>query len=126
MILINNIDTQVYKYKLGYFFANNLTIFYINILKKNYSYDINLNRNIIHVERQFMKNIKNYNIIELKQELENLGEKPYRADQIFKWIYKENVTSFDEMTDLSLELREKLKKEYRKTNIKGWNCKISI
>ncbi len=59
-----------------------------------------------------MKNIKDYNITELKQELEKLGEKPYRADQIFKWLYKENVTSFDEMTDLSLELREKLKKEY--------------
>ena len=59
-----------------------------------------------------MKNIKDYNISELKKELENLGEKPYRAEQIFKWLYKENVTSFDEMTDLSLDLREKLKKEY--------------
>ena len=59
-----------------------------------------------------MKNIKDYNITELKQELEKLGEKPYRADQIFKWLYKKNVTSFDEMTDLSLESREKLKKEY--------------
>ena len=59
-----------------------------------------------------MKNIKDYNISELKKELENLGEKPYRAEQIFKWLYKENVASFDEMTDLSLDLREKLKKEY--------------
>ena len=59
-----------------------------------------------------MKNIKDYNVSELKKELENLGEKPYRAEQIFKWLYKENVTSFDEMTDLSLDLREKLKKEY--------------
>ena len=54
-----------------------------------------------------MKNIKDYNIKELKEELEKLGEKPYRADQIFKWLYKENVTSFDEMTDLSLSLRKK-------------------
>lgn len=59
-----------------------------------------------------MKNIKDYNITELKQELENLNEKPYRAEQIFKWIYKEKVDTFDEMTDLSKELREKLKKEY--------------
>ena len=56
-----------------------------------------------------MKNIKDYNLEELKQELINLGEKPFRAEQIFKWIYKENVTSLDEMTNLSLELREKLK-----------------
>ena len=59
-----------------------------------------------------MKNIKDYNIKELKEELEKLGEKPYRADQIFKWLYKENVTSFDEMTNLSESLRKKLKENF--------------
>ena len=59
-----------------------------------------------------MKNIKDYNLEELKQELINLGEKPFRAEQIFKWIYQENVVSFDDMTNLSLALREKLKKNY--------------
>lgn len=59
-----------------------------------------------------MKNIKDYNLEELKQELINLGEKPFRAEQIFKWIFQEKVKSFDEMTNISLELREKLKKEY--------------
>lgn len=59
-----------------------------------------------------MKNIKDYNIGELKQEFINLGEKPYRAEQVFKWIYQDNVTSFDEMTNLSLDLREKLKQNY--------------
>ncbi len=63
-----------------------------------------------------MKNIKDYNISELKEQLEKLGEKPYRADQIFKWLYQVNVTNFDEMTDLSLELREKLKKEFSLCN----------
>lgn len=63
-----------------------------------------------------MKNIKDYNIKELKEELEKLGEKPYRANQIFKWLYQVKVRSFDEMTDLSLELREKLKKEYNICN----------
>ena len=59
-----------------------------------------------------MKNIKDYNLEELKQELISIGEKPFRAEQIFKWIYQDNVTSFDEMTNLSLELREKLKQNY--------------
>lgn len=59
-----------------------------------------------------MKNIKDYNLPELKKEMETIGEKPFRAEQIFKWIYEENVTSFDEMTNLSLELREKLKQNY--------------
>ena len=59
-----------------------------------------------------MKNIKDYDLENLKKELINMGEKPYRAEQIFKWIYQENVIDFDEMTNLSLELREKLKQNY--------------
>ncbi|MBR3249212.1 MAG: 23S rRNA (adenine(2503)-C(2))-methyltransferase RlmN [Clostridia bacterium] len=59
-----------------------------------------------------MKNIKDYNLNELKNELISLGEKPYRAEQIFKWIYEENVISFDEMTNLSLDLRQKLKENF--------------
>ncbi len=59
-----------------------------------------------------MKNIKDYNIEDLKQELIKLGEKSYRAEQIFKWIYIDNVTSFDDMTNLSLDLREKLKNNF--------------
>ena len=59
-----------------------------------------------------MKNIKNYNLPELKEEFVSIGEKPFRAEQVFKWIYEQNVTSFDEMTNLSLELREKLKENY--------------
>lgn len=65
-----------------------------------------------------MKNIKEYNLDELKDELEKLGEKKYRAEQIFKWIYIDKVKEFDEMTNLSIELREKLKKEYSMCNFK--------
>lgn len=65
-----------------------------------------------------MKNIKNYNLDELQDELINLGEKKYRAEQIFKWIYKEKVKDFDEMTNLSLELRAKLKQNYTMCNYK--------
>ena len=59
-----------------------------------------------------MKNIKDYNIDELKEELKNIGEKPFRAEQIFKWLYVDKVKTFDEMTNLSMELREKLKSIY--------------
>ena len=58
-----------------------------------------------------MKNIRDYTLEELEQELVNLGEKKYRAKQIFAWLYK-GVNSFDEMTDLSKELIEKLKSNY--------------
>ena len=59
-----------------------------------------------------MKNIKDYNLDKLEEELKEMGEKPFRAKQIFQWLYEEKVQSFDEMTNLSLELREKLKKSY--------------
>ena len=54
------------------------------------------------------------NITQLsKQEIylfmEKLGQKPYRADQVIRWVYKKMATSFDEMTDLSKDFREKLK-----------------
>ena len=63
-----------------------------------------------------MKNIKDYNLDELKQELVNLEEKPFRAEQIFKWLYQDKVKSFDEMTNISLDLREKLKENYTMCN----------
>ena len=65
-----------------------------------------------------MKNIKDYDLEDLKKELVEIGEKPFRAEQIFKWIYQEKVKSFDEMTNLSLELREKLKQNYTICNYK--------
>lgn len=39
-----------------------------------------------------------------------IGEKPFRASQIMKWIHQFGVSDFDEMTNLSKALREKLKK----------------
>ena len=63
-----------------------------------------------------MKNIKEYNLDELKNEIEALGEKKYRAEQIFKWIYVDKVKEFEEMTNLSIELREKLKQNYTMCN----------
>ena len=65
-----------------------------------------------------VKNIKEYNLNELQEEMLALGEKKYRAEQVFKWIYVDKVKDFDEMTNLSIELREKLKKEYTMCNFK--------
>lgn len=72
-----------------------------------------------------MKNIKDYNLDELKEEMISIGEKPFRAEQIFKWIFQENVTSFDEMTNISIELREKLKTNYTLNNFKILQKQVS-
>ena len=65
-----------------------------------------------------MKNIKDYDLKELKEELTKIGEKPFRAEQIFKWLYQEKVKKFGEMTNLSLELRKKLEENYTICNYK--------
>ena len=46
---------------------------------------------------------------ELKDFMKGAGEAPFRGKQLFKWIYS-GIKNFDDMTDFSLKLREKLKK----------------
>ena len=62
-----------------------------------------------------MKSIKNYDLEDLKKEFSELNEKSYRAEQVFKWLYVDKVNSFDEMTNLSLDLRKKLKEHFEFT-----------
>ena len=63
-------------------------------------------------------NIKSFTLDELKNEMVSLGQKPFRAEQIFKWIHQENVQSFDDMTNLSKDFREALKEKYDLHNFK--------
>jgi len=62
-----------------------------------------------------LKSIKDYDLEDLKKVFIELNEKPYRAEQVFKWLYIDKVNSFDGMTNLSLELREKLKSSFEFT-----------
>ena len=57
--------------------------------------------------------IKSLPMDKLKAELSAMGEKPFRAKQIFEWLHARNASSFDEMTNLSKALREKLAQSYR-------------
>ena len=59
-----------------------------------------------------LQNIKDYELDELKSKMTEIGEKTFRAEQIFKWIYSENVDTIDEMTNISIELRNKLKDNF--------------
>lgn len=56
-----------------------------------------------------MININEFTEEELVEYVESLGEKKFHAKQIYKWLHKVNVESFDDMTDISKSLREKLK-----------------
>ena len=58
------------------------------------------------------KDIRAYTKEDLKTHFQAIGEKPFRAQQVFEWLWKKSVKSFDEMTNLSLELREKLQQHF--------------
>lgn len=52
--------------------------------------------------------IKSWNQKELEEFLVSLGEKPFRARQIYSWLHQRLAVSFQEMTDISKALKEKL------------------
>ena len=59
-----------------------------------------------------MNNIYDYTHEMLTEYILNIGEKKYRANQIFDWLYKKRVKTFDEMTNLSDVIIERLKKDF--------------
>ena len=71
-----------------------------------------------------MINIRDLNLEELETELLNMGEKKYRAKQIFAWLYR-GIETFDEMTDLSKKLIEKLKEKFYLQNLEVSNFQKS-
>ncbi|MEN2447010.1 23S rRNA (adenine(2503)-C(2))-methyltransferase RlmN, partial [Bacillus sp. JR_15] len=65
-----------------------------------------------------MPSIYSFELHEMKEWLKEQDEKPFRAAQIFEWLYEKRVTSFDEMSNLSKDLREKLKDQFTITTLK--------
>lgn len=58
------------------------------------------------------KDIKSMTLSELKEDIQLLGGKQYLSFQIYSWLHKKTVSSFDEMTNISKAMREKLKEFY--------------
>lgn len=59
-----------------------------------------------------MNNLLDYTLPQLAEEMEKIGQKKFRAQQLFTWIYKKRVFAFDEMTDISVDFRNYLKEHY--------------
>lgn len=62
--------------------------------------------------------IKSMTIEELKSFFIELGEKAFRATQIFGWLHEKRVASYEEMTNVSKGLRERLEQECQLTTLK--------
>ncbi len=67
-----------------------------------------------------LKNIRSMTLEELSNDFDELKLPKFRAKQVYSWVQEKCVESFDEMTNLSKDLREKLAECYS-----FYNCKIN-
>lgn len=65
-----------------------------------------------------MNDIKSMTPEEVKGEVIAMGEKPFRAKQLYEWMHVKLASGFDEMTNLPLPFREKCKERYEYTLLK--------
>ena len=71
------------------------------------------------------QNIRSLNLDQLKEALTEMGEKAFRAKQIFEWLWQKNASSFDEMTSLSVLLRKQLEDQFSIDHIQLKDQQIS-
>ncbi|MFD1628988.1 23S rRNA (adenine(2503)-C(2))-methyltransferase RlmN [Pseudopedobacter beijingensis] len=69
--------------------------------------------------------IRSLSLEDLKDKFIKLNEKSFRATQVYEWLWKKSATSFDEMTNLSKDLREKLKEIFVINAVKVSNSQFS-
>jgi 23S rRNA (adenine2503-C2)-methyltransferase len=58
------------------------------------------------------KNIRELSLQQLEEYFENMGEKKFRAKQVYEWLWQKQAMSFADMTNLSKDLRQKLGEEF--------------
>lgn len=58
------------------------------------------------------QNIRHLSLEELIQYFESIGEKKFRTKQVHDWLWKKNASSFEDMTNISKELRQKLEEKF--------------
>jgi len=69
-----------------------------------------------------MQDIKDLNLKELERTLEDLRYPSFHAKQIFLWIYKNGIRDFNQMSDLSSDLRKQLKEKFYLFSLKLIRC----
>ena len=69
--------------------------------------------------------IRKLDLEELSAELSKMGAPKFRAKQIHEWLWKKSASSFDEMTNLSKDFREELKKHFAFSTVKESMAQIS-
>ena len=68
-----------------------------------------------------MTDIKSMNMEELKELMTQIGEKPFRAKQMYGWLHEHLVTYYDEMANIPKKKKKKLK-DYPITALEELGC----
>lgn len=58
------------------------------------------------------RDIRQLSLDDIKEFFVSQGEKAFRAKQVYEWLWKKSAKDFDQMTNISLEMREKLKEHF--------------
>ena len=69
--------------------------------------------------------IRNLNLETLQEHFTRMDEKSFRAKQVYEWLWKKSSSSFDEMNNISKELRKKLDENFVINNVKIHNSQFS-
>ncbi|GAB3924378.1 23S rRNA (adenine(2503)-C(2))-methyltransferase RlmN [Mucilaginibacter myungsuensis] len=69
--------------------------------------------------------IRSLSLPALQDQFTQMGEKAFRAKQVFEWLWKRSCTSFDDMSNISKELRTKLNDGFTINNVKIHNSQFS-
>ncbi|MBL3656322.1 23S rRNA (adenine(2503)-C(2))-methyltransferase RlmN [Fulvivirga sediminis] len=64
------------------------------------------------IAQEEKKDIRQLNREQIKDYFVSIGEKPFRAKQVYEWLWKKSAKDFDQMTNISLETRDKLKADF--------------
>ena len=65
------------------------------------------------------RDLKALPFLQLREAVEEMGEKPFRASQLYDWMHVKLAESYDEMTNLPAAFRERLKEKYPLTVLKA-------
>lgn len=72
-----------------------------------------------------MKDLKSLTLSQLKEEMVNIGEKPFRAKQLYEWMHVKLARDYDEMTNIPKSLIQKCKENYIYTSLKETTVQTS-
>ena len=70
------------------------------------------------MDRNSKKNIRNLSLVELQDYFGTLGEKKFRVKQVWEWLWQKHANTFEDMSNLSKDLRTTLENTFSLSPVK--------